>query len=46
MRVRDFPVPDGGSDATIPDSYDADGNLTINSWELFKAEELLHVLDE
>ena len=23
-----------------PDAFDADGNLTINSWELFKEDEL------
>lgn len=23
-----------------PDAFDADGDLTINSWELFKADEL------
>lgn len=23
-----------------PDAYDADGNLTVNSWELFKQDEL------
>lgn len=33
-------LPDGGLDALKPDAYDADGNLTINSWELFKQEEL------
>ncbi len=23
----------------IPDAYDADGNLTVNSWQLFKDDE-------
>lgn len=33
-------LPDGGLDASKPDAYDADGRLTINSWELYKEEEL------
>ena len=33
-------LPDGGLDALKLDAYDADGKLTINSWELFKQEEL------
>ena len=24
----------------IPDAYDADGNLTVNSWQLFKDDDL------
>ncbi len=26
---------------SIPDSYDSDGKLTINSWQLFKDDELM-----
>lgn len=30
----------------MPDAYDADGNLTINSWEFFKEEELARELED
>lgn len=38
MVLKRYPAPDCGE--LEPDAYDADGNLTINSWELFKQEEL------
>lgn len=31
-------IPDCGE--LEPDAYDAEGNLTINSWEQFKEDEL------
>lgn len=37
---KDYPVPDGGLDALMPDAYDANGNLTINSWDIFMREEI------
>lgn len=43
--LEKIPVPDGGPDALEPDSYDAEGHLTINSWQLFKGEELARELD-
>ena len=43
--LEKIPVPDGGPDALEPDSYDAEGHLTINSWQLFKEDELAHELD-
>lgn len=39
-------MSDGGLDALKPDAYDADGNLTINSWEFFKEEELARELED
>ena len=38
MSLSRYLEPDCGE--LEPDAYDADGNLTINSWELFKQEEL------
>lgn len=35
--------PDSGE--FQPDAYDAEGNLIVNSWELFKEEELARELD-
>lgn len=43
--LRYYLEPDGGPDALEPDSYDAEGHLTINSWELFKEDELARELD-
>ena len=43
--LEKIPVPDGGPDVLEPDSYDHEGHLTINSWELFKEEELTRELD-
>lgn len=43
MKVRNL-IPDCGE--LEPDAYDAEGNLTINSWELFKQEELAREEDE
>lgn len=37
MKSKDL-NPDCGK--LEPDAFDADWNLTINSWELFKADEL------
>lgn len=37
---KDYPEPDGGLDALKPDAYDARGNLTINTWDLFMREEI------
>lgn len=39
-------LPDGGLDALRPDAYDAEGKLTINSWELYKEEELARELED
>ena len=38
MVLKRYPAPDCGE--LEPDAYDADGTLTINSWELFKQEDL------
>lgn len=46
MALRNYPLPDGGADVMLPDAYDNDGNLTVNSWELFKQEELARELDD
>jgi hypothetical protein len=46
MIPKRYPVPDCGFDDLVPDAYDAEGNLTINSWELFKREELDRESDE
>lgn len=35
-----IPVPDCGFDDFLPDAYDEEGYRTINSWELFKQDEL------
>lgn len=40
MMRKDYPYPDGGSDALKPDAYDSNGNLTINTWDLFMREEI------
>ena len=40
MLSKCYYYPDGGLDALKPDAYDAEGNLTINSWELYKQDEL------
>ena len=38
MKKEEYPIPDCGY--CSPDAYDADGNLTVNSWEIFKQDEL------
>ena len=43
MVLNRYPIPDCGE--LEPDAYDANGNLTINSWELFKEDELARELD-
>lgn len=43
MKVKNL-IPDCGE--LEPDAYDADGNLTVNSWELFKQDELAREEDE
>lgn len=40
MLSKCYPYPDGGPDALEPDAYDAKGNLTINSWDLYMREEI------
>ena len=40
MYPKPYPVPDCGFDDLVPDAYDAEGHRTINSWELFKQDEL------
>lgn len=40
MESKSYPVPECGFDDLIPDAYDAEGHLTINTWELFKQDEL------
>ena len=40
MVLNRYPVPDCGFDDLVPDAYDAEGHRTINSWELFKQDEL------
>ena len=40
MVPKRYPVPDCGFDDLVPDAYDAEGHLTVNSWELFKQDEL------
>ena len=32
-----YSIPD--RDGFEPDAYDAEGNLTVNSWELFRQDE-------
>lgn len=44
MVLKRYPVPDCGE--LEPDAYDADGKLTINSWELFMRDELDRESDE
>ena len=46
MALRNYPLLDSGADVMLPDAYDNDGNLTVNSWELFKQEELARELDD
>lgn len=43
---KDYPIPDGGLDALKPDAYDTNGNLTINSWDIFMREEIDRENDE
>ncbi len=31
MVLRNYPLPNGGADAMLPDAYDNDSNLTVNS---------------
>lgn len=40
MLSKCYPYPDGGPDALTPDAYDAEGNLTVNSWSLFMQDEI------
>lgn len=40
MISKCYPYPDGGPDALKPDAYDAEGNLTVNSWSLFMQDEI------
>lgn len=40
MLSKCYPYPDGWPDALKPDAYDAEGNLTINSWDLFMRDEI------
>ena len=46
MLSKCYPYPDGGPDALKPDAYDAEGKLTINSWDLFMREEIDRENDE
>lgn len=38
--LRNMPKLDSGFDDFLPDAYDEEGHRTINSWELFKQDEL------
>lgn len=38
MMIENYPQPDCND--FPPDAYDSQGKLTINSWELFKLDEL------
>lgn len=40
MLSKRYPYPDGGPDVLKPDAYDENGNLTINSWDLFMRDEI------
>lgn len=40
MNMKDYPYPDCGLDDLVSDAYDSSGRLVINSWELFKQDEL------
>lgn len=40
MLSKRYPYPDGGPDVLKPDAYDAEGNLTINSWYLYMCDEI------
>lgn len=46
MLSKRYYYPDGGLDALKPDAYDAEGNLTINSWDLFMRDEIEREDDE
>lgn len=43
--IEKIPVPDCGLEDLISDAYDSNGHRTINSWELFKEDELARELD-
>ena len=46
MLSKRYPYPDGGPDVLKPDAYDAEGNLTINSWYLYMCDEIDRESDE
>ena len=46
MFSKRYPYPDGGHDVLKPDAYDAEGNLTINSWYLYMCDEIDRESDE
>lgn len=46
MVLNRYPVSDCSFDGLVTDAYDSEGNLIINSWKLFKWEELDRESDE